>query len=123
MDNKSCVDNKHQYGLWDIDKEIDCAFRVCDKCSFKRVLPITKEVKEEIERQDEALKIFKAFQLVSNEDENIVNYLDLILDDYVNYLSKENFKKLRKRVKVLEDLDIIDAKNVIYLLIYFSGLE
>ena len=53
--------------------------------------------------------------MISDEDANLLNYIDLIIDDYVNYLSKEDFRLLVKRVKELEEKDIIDAKNVIFL--------
>jgi len=61
------------------------------------------------------VKIFKAFQLVDDYDENIINYLELILDDYINYLSKTDFNLLVKRIKKLDDLDILDAKTILYL--------
>ena len=115
MNNKSCIDNKHQYGLWNIDKETNLVYRTCTKCKFKRELPITDEVIVEINKQDEAVKIFKAFQLVDDYDENIINYLELILDDYINYLSKTDFNLLVKRIKKLDDLDILDAKTILYL--------
>ena len=114
MNNKSCTNDKHKYGLWNIDNEKKCAWRICDKCQFRRELPITLEVKNEIKKQEEACKLFKAFQLVDNNDKNILNYLDLILDDYANYLSKNDFSKSVKRVKELEQLDIIDTQNVLY---------
>ena len=114
MDNKSCT-NKHQYGLWNIDKNKSIVYRVCDKCGYKLNLPITEEIVMEITKQEEASKIFKAFQSVDNNDDNIINYLELILEDYVNYLSKDDYKNLIRRIKKLEELDIIDAKNILYL--------
>lgn len=114
MNNKSCID-RHQYGLWNIDNEKNIAYRICDKCKFRRELPITEEITHEINKQIEASKIFKAFMLVNDNDENIINYLELILEDYVNYLSKTDYKALSKRIKKLEELDILDARNILYL--------
>lgn len=115
MNNKSCKDNNHKYDLWCIDEDLNQAYRVCNKCKFKRILPITNEILDEINKQEEASKLLKAFLMVSDDDTNLLNYIDLIIDDYVNYLSKEDFKSLVKRVKELEEKDIIDAKNIIYL--------
>ena len=115
MNNKSCLDNNHKYDLWSIDEVNNYAYRICNKCKFKRTLPITDEIKKEVEMQNLASKLLKAFLMVSDEDANLLNYIDLIIDDYVNYLSKEDFRLLVKRVKELEEKDIIDAKNVIFL--------
>lgn len=114
MNNKSCID-KHQYDLWNIDNEKKIAYRVCDKCKFRRELPITEEITYELTKQIEASKIFKAFMLVNDNDENIINYIELILEDYVNFLSKADYKSLVKRIKKLEELDILDARNILYL--------
>lgn len=114
MDNKSCV-NKHQYGLWSIDKDKKAVYRTCNKCGYSLNLPITEEVIIEITKQEEASKIFKAFQLVDNSDDNISNYLNLILEDYINYLNKNDYKTLLKRIKELEALDIIDTASILYL--------
>lgn len=115
MDNNSCVNHEHQYGLWNIDREKKIVWRTCEKCQFTRELPITSEVTMQIKKQEEAARIFKAFQLVKDEDINIINYLEIILEDYINYLNKEDFKTLIKRIKYLEKLDIIDAQNILYL--------
>lgn len=113
MNNKSCQENKHHYGLWYINNENNKTYRICDKCQFMRELPITEEIITEIKKQEEAAKIFNAFQLVDDNDENIINYLELILEDYINYLNKNDFSKLIKRIKKLEKLDIIDAKHIL----------
>ena len=115
MNNKSCIDTKHQYGLWNIDKESNLVWRTCNKCGFKRELPITDEIIDEINKQEEASKIFRAFQLVDDNDNNLINYIELILDDYVNYLGKSDFNLFVKRIKKLDDLDILDAKTILFL--------
>ena len=114
MNNKSCTDS-HQYGLWCIDNEKNIAFRVCEKCNFTRTLPVSEEIILEIKKQEEAKKIITAFSLVDDYDENVINYVNLIMEDYVSYLSKEDFKIFSKRIKKLDDLDILDAKTILYL--------
>lgn len=114
MNNRSCTNNKHQYGLWNIDKKKNIVYRSCGKCGNVLKLPITEEVVMEIVKQEEASKIFKAFQLVSDSDENLINYLELILEDYINYLGQDDYASLIKRIRKLEKDDIIDAKSIVY---------
>lgn len=114
MNNKSCVENNHQYGLWNIDKEQKMGWRICSKCKFRRELPITDEIQLEILKQEEAFKIFKAFLMVDNQDKNIVNYLNLILEDYINYLDRKNLRILFNRMSELEKLDIINIQDILY---------
>ena len=63
----------------------------------------------EIVKQNEAKRIFEAFQLVPNTDENLINYLELILEDYINYLDSTDYNSLVKRIKILE------KENILYL--------
>lgn len=114
MNNKSCIDNGHQYGLWHIEKEQNIAWRSCNKCRFRRELPATDEIYGEIKKQDEALKIFRAFQIVDNNDENIINYLNLIIEDYMHYLDRKSLIALTSRIKELEQLDIINLQDAFY---------
>lgn len=114
MNNKSCIDNGHQYGLWHIEKEQNIAWRNCNKCKFRRELPATDEIYGEIKKQEEALKIFRAFQMVDNNDENIINYLNLIIEDYMHYLDRKNLITLTSRIKELEQLDIINLQDAFY---------
>ena len=106
MNNKSCVENNHQYGLWNIDKEQKMGWRICSKCKFRRELPITEEIQIEVQKQEEAVKIFKAFQMIDNQDENMVNYLNLIIEDYINYLDRKSLRILIAKMHELEQLDI-----------------
>lgn len=115
MNNKSCTDNMHKFGLWDINFSKNIAWRCCDKCGIRHEFPITDEIADEVNKQEEAAKIFRAFQLVNDDDSNILNYLELILEDYLGYLSKQNVILLFKRIKKLEKKNIIDAKNMLYL--------
>lgn len=115
MNNKSCTNGKHKYGLWNIDKNKSFVYRTCDNCSYKLSLPITEEVIIEITKQEEASKIFRAFQLVSDTDENLINYIELILEDYINYLNKEDYFKFVKRIKMLDDKNILDSKSILFL--------
>lgn len=115
VNNMSCIDNGHQYGLWSIDNENKTAWRRCRKCKFKRELPITEEICNEVKKQDEALNLFKAFQLVDNNDENLLNYLNLILEDYLNYLDRKSLILLTSRIKELEQLNIINIQDIFYI--------
>ena len=58
--------------------------------------------------------MFRAFQMVDNNDKNIVNYLNLILEDYMNYLDRKNLVALTSRIKELEQLDIINLQDAFY---------
>ena len=86
-----------------------CSITACKKNSDEAAK------NEDAKKQEEAKKIITAFNLVDDYDENIINYVNLIMEDYVSYLSKEDFKIFSKRIKKLDDLDILDAKTILYL--------
>ena len=39
----------------------------------------------------------------------------LILEDYINYLNKEDYFKFVKRIKMLDDKNILDSKSILFL--------
>lgn len=110
-----CVDNQHQYGLWSIDKQTNVAFRSCENCGFHEEFKATEEYHQEVKKQKEAELFFKAFQMVENHDEHIIGYLNLILDDYVNYLEKDSLNLLITKMEALSTSDKLDVQNALFV--------
>ena len=111
----SCVDNKHKYGLWEIKEGMAC--RTCKHCGIQEKFKTEdKDVyHQEIEKQKEANLFIRAFNNVDNHDEKIVGYLNVILDDYVNYLNDEDLILLIKKMDGLESSNEIDIQNSIHI--------
>lgn len=78
-------------------------------------VPLSKEILEVIKKQIEANKIFNAFQKINNDDTNIIGYLNLILDDYVNFLDTYSLSQLIGRLKAIEESNYLDSQNIIYV--------
>jgi len=110
-------EENHQYGLWYTNDLNQCC-RDClnPGCGYTEVLPKDDDKDSELRKQKEASIFFKAFQNVSNEDENLIVYLNLILSDYVNYLDLESLSALTNRMhhitKYLETIDVHSSRYV-----------
>ena len=101
-------------GIWCIDNtNPNMALKISGEKIIK--VPLTKEILEEIKRQIEANKLFKFFQQVNINNEHIIGYLNLILDDYVNFLDTDNLNNLIIEMTKLEKVDHIDTTNILYI--------
>lgn len=76
-------------------------------------VPATKEILEEIKKQMEAHKIFNAFQKKNVNDEHIIGYLNLILDDYINHLDTNSINNLIAKMKQISE--VVDYQNTTYI--------
>lgn len=112
----SCVDNKHQYGLWNIDDQNNVAFRSCDNCGYREEFKATEEYHQEIKKQKEAALFLQAFQVVENQDEHVIGYLNVILDDYVNYLGRDSLNLLIAKMESLGTSDKLDVQNAVFVI-------
>ncbi|MCI6265682.1 MAG: hypothetical protein MR598_02410 [Erysipelotrichaceae bacterium] len=118
MKNMECENGKHRYGLWNIVEKEHIVWRKCEECSHILTLPISEmevEYSGQIRMQKEAALFFKAFQNVSNQDENIIGYLNVILRDYATYLGPDNLEVLIHRMDEIEQSDVVDTKNALYI--------
>ena len=112
--NVSCKDNKHQYGLWSIDDN-NMACRTCEKCGYLEKFVATEEFHQQVSKQKEANLFLEAFQMVDNNDEHIIGYLNVILDDYLSFLGKDALSLLITRMEILGKDDKLDMQNAIYI--------
>lgn len=106
---------QHHYGLWATNEDKTKCYRTCEKCGFQRILAPTDEILHEIKMQEEAFLFFKAFQQIDKNDEYAIGYLNIILDDYINYLGKKNLTILINKMKEIEQSDNISMQNSIFL--------
>jgi len=114
--------NKYPQGIWHINENNEN--EASKTFNGKTItVPLTTEILEEMKRQIEADKIFKAFQQVSNENEHIIGYLNLILDDYINFLDQNNLMLLINKMKQIEVTDYIDSQNSFYVNQLRTSLE
>lgn len=107
--------NEYPQGVWCFDKENEnMAVKVVNNTKTIKV-PVTTEILEEIKKQIEAEKLFIAFCQLNNEDENIIGYLDLMLNDYINFLTPENKNILINKMKEIELSSRLDNQNISHL--------
>ena len=113
---------EYPQGIWCIDKD---AQNIALKFSGNKTIrvPATKEILETIKKQIEANKIFTSFKQLNPEDENIIGYLNLILDDYVNYLDYNNLNDLASIMKQIKQSNKIDLQNATFIEMLRINLE
>ena len=79
-------------------------------------VPATTEILKTIKKQMEANEMAKnIFKKVGIDNENIVAYLYLILDQYINFLESDNLDYLINMMKKLEESAHIDTINVSFI--------
>lgn len=79
-------------------------------------VPATTEILKTIKKQMEANEIAKKiFEKVGIDNENIVAYLYLILDQYINFLESNNLDYLINMMKKLEESTHIDNNNAAFI--------
>lgn len=79
-------------------------------------VPATTEILKTIKKQMEANEISKKiFEKVGIDNENIIAYLYLILDQYINFLESDNLDYLINMMKKLEESTEIDSTNVSFI--------
>ena len=99
MENVNCneLNLGHRYGLWGYESNNEVS-RVCDKCGYVEILPVTSEVLEEIKNQiktseqrkqdnEIASRLINAFATLSINDSNLIGYLNVVLRDSFDYLN------------------------------------
>lgn len=77
----------------------------------KLTVPVTDEINWALKKQKEATVFLMAFNLVNNDDPNLIGYLNFILDDYINFLSSEEMNFLTTRMKEITSSNQIDINN------------
>lgn len=116
------ITQEYPQGVWCIDKNNqNMAFRISNDTTL--TIPLNTEILEEMKKQLEASKVFNAFQQVSLDNVHIIGYLNLILDDYVNFLDKDSLTKLLTKMKQIEETNYLDPQNATYINHLRTSLE
>lgn len=117
MENVNCneLNLGHRYGLWGYESNNEVS-RVCDKCGYVEILPVTSEVLEEIKNQiktseqrkqdnEIASRLINAFATLSINDSNLIGYLNVVLRDSFDYLGDSQNKMIKEILLVkLEEI-------------------
>lgn len=108
------VTYEYPQGIWCIDEDNpNQALRVTGNKTV--IIPLTKEVLEEIKKQIEASNLFRGFKQVDPEDENIIAYLNIIFDDSISRLDLDSLTALTNKMKQIEESKNIDIQNASYI--------
>lgn len=110
MEKNNCNEVGHKYGVWDIKGENEI-FRVCVSCGFVEQLPVTAEILEEVKKQIDAGKLLSSFTMLDVSDVNLIGYLNVILNDVVNYVNKDQKASLLAKLKEIENGASLTVEN------------
>lgn len=123
MNNIDCTSNgfEHSYGLWSINDVGAC--RTCIKCGFNRVLPISDEIEEQIQKQREALVLLDKLDSIAETDGNIIGYLCAYLQRYVNFLDNDGKKKLASLMKKISLSSFVGIEDANCLSDLFNAIQ
>lgn len=110
-DMKQCVTdaNERKYGLWYLRNE-NTASRKCKCCGIDFYYPINKWVLIQIKKQQQALKLLESFLNLSFDDPNFIDYLNVILEDVVDYIED---------TETFQPKTLLDKKLTEFSLTYF----
>lgn len=106
---------EYPQGIWCLDRENEnMAVKIVNDTKTIRV-PVTTEILEEIKRQLEADKMLTAFTQLNVNDTNIIGYLNLMLSDYINFLTPETKNTLINKMKEIELSPQLDEQNISHI--------
>lgn len=110
MEKNNCIINGHQYGLWQIENENEVS-RTCLTCEQKQTYPMSSDTLKEIKKQQEANKLLTSFLNIPNYDNNLIGYLNIILDDVLNYINTEKKSLLVTKLAELTANSTLSEEN------------
>lgn len=110
MEKNNCTTNGHQYGLWQIESEKEVS-RTCLNCAYKQKYPMTSDSLKEIKKQQEAAQLLTCFLNVPSYDDNLIGYINIILDDVLNYINFEKTSLLITKLNEFRENSILNEEN------------
>ncbi len=123
MNNKVCEEMGHQYGIWRANEEMSLGIRNCLKCSHEEILPLNKDILEEIKKQEIAKKQLTNWSSLPNDSIAALSGIYPILDNTLNYLDREKKETLINKIKEISISDNASLTNVEYLNYFISYIE
>lgn len=113
-DNNATMSENLWYIIYDENTKITMAQKTSKGVTI--TVPATTEILKIIKKQMEAnINVKKIFEKVSTDNENVIAYLYLLLDQYINFLEADNLDYLINMMKELEESAHIDANNVSFI--------
>ena len=110
MEKNNCATNGHRYDLWQIENEKEVS-RTCLDCVHKQIYPMTSDSLKEIKKQQEATQLLTNFLNVSSYNNNLIGYINIILDDVLNYINFEKASLLITKLNEIRENSILNEEN------------
>ena len=107
----------HKYGLWDNNS------RTCFVCGYKEILPMNDSIKGEISKQEMALGFLNKFLLIEDSRVEAVQGIQVILNDYLNYLSVDSLSQFQDKVKRVAVAHNLQELSIGCILLYVEKLK
>lgn len=102
------------YLIYDENNNVMMAQRTSNGVTIK--VPATTEILKMIKKQMEAnAEAKKIFEKVSPNNEHIIAYLYLLLDQYIDFLESDNLSYLINMMQQLEKSEHIDNNNTTFI--------
>lgn len=115
-DMNKCItdDNNRKYGLWELKNETT-AIRKCKCCNVPFERPITKGILIQIKKQYEATPLLENFLNLSINNPNLIGYLNVILEDVVDYIDDTKKQLLNNKLHELNQTTLVSNENKIMI--------
>lgn len=108
-------------GIWYTEGNMVC--RIHPETREKIILPIDEETIEQLKKQEIAAKLFEGFQNVSNDNINLIGYLNVILNEAFGYLDLNGKNQLLLRMEEIKNTNFITDENKVFLNYFISFIK
>ena len=122
MSVNSC-DNGHKYDLWFLSEDMSMASRVCMNCGFVEVIPATKNILEQLKKQVDSKKLLDSFLTLSDEDFNLIGYLNVILDEAYYYINSIDKSMLNDKLKFFVSSNYLSEENKFFIKTFSTAIR
>ena len=123
MTNTNCEENRHRYGLWRMNNEMNLGTRECQDCHHEEFFPLNINILDEIKKQEKAKKIILNWISLPNDSIITLGGIYAILDNQLNYLDSKIIELLTNKIKQIALSDNTSIENAEYLNYFVNYIQ
>lgn len=114
MEKNNCTLTGHTYDIWELYDESHVS-RKCLDCNYEEILPSGIDTLKQIKLQQEALPLLNSFLNISINDEAIIGYINVIINDCLPFINQDNKFKLMKKLNEVTHSSSLSEENKLLL--------